>query len=58
MYDGELEAQFYMLFDANKQLLGQGDIYPEVLHCLLIIKPADCESMATTVLTIVIGSVC
>jgi len=29
VYDGEFEAQMYMIFDENKQLLGCGDIYPE-----------------------------
>ena len=28
VYDGELEQQMYMLFDANKKLLATGDIYP------------------------------
>ena len=30
MYDGELEAQMYMIFDANKHLISTADIYPEV----------------------------
>ncbi|PRW39066.1 Tripeptidyl-peptidase 2 isoform A [Chlorella sorokiniana] len=29
VYDGELEAQMYMVFDGNKQRLAVGDIYPE-----------------------------
>lgn len=29
MYDGELEAQMYMIFDANKRLISTADIYPE-----------------------------
>ncbi|KAK9809052.1 hypothetical protein WJX72_008467 [[Myrmecia] bisecta] len=29
VYDGELEAQMFMLFDANKRQLAVGDIYPE-----------------------------
>ena len=29
MYDGELEAQMYMIFDANKHLISTADIYPE-----------------------------
>jgi Tripeptidyl peptidase II len=28
VYDGVLEAQFIMVHDANKQLLGVADIYP------------------------------
>ena len=30
MYDGELEAQMCMIFDANKHLISTADIYPEV----------------------------
>ncbi len=30
MYDGVVEAQMYMLFDANKHLISTADIYPEV----------------------------
>ena len=32
VYDGELEQQMYMLFDANKKLLGTGDIYPSAVQ--------------------------
>ncbi len=32
MYDGELEQQMYMLFDANKKLLATGDIYPAAVQ--------------------------
>jgi len=32
VYDGELEQQMYMLFDANKKLLATGDIYPAAVQ--------------------------
>ena len=32
VYDGEMEQQMYMLFDANRKLLGTGDIYPSAVQ--------------------------
>ncbi len=29
MYDAEVEAQMYFIFDGNKKLVGLGDIYPD-----------------------------
>ena len=39
MYDGEMEAQMYMIFDANKHLISTADIYPEVSACFQFVSP-------------------
>jgi Tripeptidyl peptidase II len=41
VYDGVLEAQFIMVHDANKQLLGVADIYPGAYLVPLNLSPAD-----------------
>jgi Tripeptidyl peptidase II len=44
VYDGVLEAQFIMVHDANKQLLGVADIYPGA-HLSVCLKPKTCRSV-------------
>jgi hypothetical protein len=54
VYDGVLEAQFIMVHDANKQLLGVADIYPGA-HLPACTSSADMQRIDFVNATVLYG---